>query len=147
MSDELGISDEKDEYCCSTGKGGVSETGSCTKSGSMMMFCSCCWPAVGTVSGLAEEARSCAFSTQVLGSESLEGCGEEGLALRRLHRNTKSHNRSLSACNGSALIRCDPCSDLTVGAGGFLRPTYFTSLVDRWTRKPILEGHSFRDCS
>ena len=75
MSDELGISDEKDKYCCSTERGGVSETGSCTKSGSMMMSCSCCWPAAGTVSGLAEEARSCAFSTQVLGSESLEGCG------------------------------------------------------------------------
>ena len=37
------------------------------------MSCSCYWPAAGTVSGLAEEARSCVFSTQVLGSESLEG--------------------------------------------------------------------------
>jgi len=44
---------------------------------------------------------------------------ERGPALRRLHRNTKSHNQSLSACNRSALMRCDPCSDLTVDAGGF----------------------------
>jgi len=37
-----------------------------------MMSCSCCWPAAGTVSELEEEAISCAISTEVLGSESLE---------------------------------------------------------------------------
>jgi hypothetical protein len=43
------------------------------KHGDVLLLRSCCWPAAGTVSGLAEEARLCAFSTQVLGS----GCWKD----------------------------------------------------------------------
>lgn len=80
-SDELGISDEKDKYCCSTGRGGVGnrklyEVG---KHGDVLLLLLAC-----SRNSLWTGRRG-EISTQVLGSESLEGCGGE-IAVAALQR-------------------------------------------------------------